>query len=206
MSGLVDNGQADWLKAELEDTLDEDYELELSEPALSLELREIYKRTHPPSIPRVEYFRSLLTLQAELIKLQDWVSYKQEKVVVIFEGRDAAGKGSVIKRITQRLNPRTARTVALPAPSDREKTQWYFQRYVPHLPAGGEIVLFDRSWYNRAGVERVMGFATEEQVEQFFRDAPEFERMLVRSGIRLIKYWFSITDEEQQMRFSNAHP
>ncbi len=201
MSGLVNNGHADWIKAELEDTLDEDYELEISEPALSLELREIYKRTHPPSIPRIEYLRSLLTLQAELIKLQDWVSFKQEKVVVIFEGRDSAGKGGVIKRITQRLNPRTVRVVALPAPSDREKTQWYFQRYVPHLPAGGEIVLFDRSWYNRAGVERVMGFATEEQVEQFFRDAPEFERMLVRSGICLIKYWFSITDEEQQMRF-----
>ncbi len=201
MSGLVNNGHVDWLKAELEDTLDEDYELEISEPALSLELREIYKRTHPPSIPRIEYLRSLLTLQAELIKLQDWVSFSREKVVVIFEGRDSAGKGGVIKRVTQRLNPRTVRVVALPAPSDREKTQWYFQRYVPHLPAGGEIVLFDRSWYNRAGVERVMGFATEEQVEQFFRDAPEFERMLVRSGIRLIKYWFSITDEEQQMRF-----
>jgi polyphosphate kinase len=201
MSQSVNNGQADWLKAELEDTLDEDYELEISEPALSLELREIYRKTHPPSIPRVEYFRALLTLQAELIKLQHWVSLKNEKVVVIFEGRDAAGKGGVIKRIAQRLNPRFVRVVALPAPSDREKTQWYFQRYVPHLPAGGEIVLFDRSWYNRAGVERVMGFATEEQVEQFFSDAPEFERMLVRSGIRLIKYWFSITDQEQQMRF-----
>jgi polyphosphate kinase len=120
---------------------------------------------------------------------------------VLFEGRDSAGKGGVIKRITQRLNPRVARVVALPAPSDREKTQWYFQRYVPHLPAGGEIVLFDRSWYNRAGVERVMGFADEDQVEEFFRDVPEFERMLVRSGITLVKYWFSITDEEQQMRF-----
>ena len=127
--------------------------------------------------------------------------YHKEKIVVIFEGRDSAGKGGVIKRITQRLNPRVVRVVALPAPTDREKTQWYFQRYVPHLPAGGEIVLFDRSWYNRAGVERVMGFATEDQVEQFFHDVPEFERMLVRSGIRLIKYWFSITDEEQQMRF-----
>ena len=140
-------------------------------------------------------------LQAELVKLQDWVAYHGEKVVVLFEGRDSAGKGGAIKRITQRLNPRVARVVALPAPSDREKTQWYFQRYVPHLPAGGEIVLFDRSWYNRAGVERVMGFADEDQVEQFFRDVPEFERMLVRSGIRLVKYWFSITDEEQQMRF-----
>jgi polyphosphate kinase 2 len=198
---MIDNAHADWLAVELADTLDEDYELEISEPALSLEIRKIYNRSHPPSIPRVEYLRALLSLQAELIKLQDWVSFKKEKVVVIFEGRDSAGKGGVIKRITQRLNPRGARVVALPAPSDREKTQWYFQRYVPHLPAGGEIVLFDRSWYNRAGVERVMGFATEEQVEEFFKDVPEFERMLVRSCIRLIKYWFSITDEEQQMRF-----
>jgi polyphosphate kinase 2 len=191
----------DWLEAELEDTLDEDYELEISEPALSLEIRKIYRKTHPSSIGRVEYFRALLRLQAELIKLQDWVAYHKQKLVVIFEGRDSAGKGSVIKRITHRLNPRVARVVALPAPSDREKTQWYFQRYVPHLPAGGEIVLFDRSWYNRSGVERVMGFATEDEVAQFFHDVPEFERMLVRSGIRLVKYWFSITDEEQQMRF-----
>ena len=153
MKTMVDDGHADWLEAELADTLDEDYELELSEPALSLEIREIYKHAHPPSIPRVEYLRALLRLQAELIKLQDWVSYNKEKVVLIFEGRDAAGKGGVIKRITQRLNPRGARVVALPAPSDREKTQWYFQRYVTHLPAGGEIVLFDRSWYNRAGVD-----------------------------------------------------
>ena len=124
------------------------------------------------------------------------------KVVVVFEGRDSAGKGGVIKRITQRLNPRICRVVALSAPSEREKSQWYFQRYVPHLPAGGEIVLFDRSWYNRAGVERVMGFCSEEDVEEFFRSVPEFERMLVRSGIILIKYWFSITDEEQQFRFT----
>ncbi len=191
----------DWLEAELADTLDEDYELELSEPALSEELRKIYRRTHPPTIPRPEYFRNLLRLQAELIKLQDWVVHTRTKVVVLFEGRDSAGKGGVIKRIAQRLNPRVCRVVALPAPTDREKTQWYFQRYVPHLPAGGEIVLFDRSWYNRAGVERVMGFATPAEVEEFFKDVPEFERMLVRSGIRLIKYWFSITDEEQQMRF-----
>lgn len=190
-----------WLEAELADTLDEDYELELSEPALSLELRKIYRKLHPPSIESKDYFRALIALQAELIKLQDWVQATKAKVVVVFEGRDAAGKGGVIKRITQRLDPRTCRVVALPAPSDREKTQWYFQRYVPHLPAGGEIVLFDRSWYNRAGVERVMGFATEGQVEEFFRDVPEFERMLVRSGIILIKYWFSVTDEEQQMRF-----
>ena len=153
------------------------------------------------TIDRKVYFRELLRLQAELIKLQDWVVHHKQKVVVVFEGRDSAGKGGAIKRITQRLNPRVARVVALPAPSDRERTQWYFQRYVPHLPAGGEIVLFDRSWYNRAGVERVMGFATPDEVEEFFRDVPEFERMLVRSGIRLVKYWFSITDEEQQLRF-----
>jgi len=199
MSEPTDDVQADWLEAELADTLDEDYELEISEPAL--EIRKIYNREHPPSIPRVEYLRALLTLQAELIKLQHWVLHTKEKIVIIFEGRDSAGKGGVIKLITQRLNPRVARVVALPAPSDRERTQWYFQRYVPHLPAGGEIVLFDRSWYNRAGVERVMGFATEEQVAEFFHDVPDFERMLVRSGIRLFKYWFSITDQEQQMRF-----
>ncbi len=197
-----DNGMAmDWLEAELADTLDEDYELELEDAQLSLEIAKVYKRSHPDTIQRADYFRALIRLQSELIKLQDWVQHHQKKVVVLFEGRDSAGKGGVIKRITQRLNPRVVRVVALPAPSDREKTQWYFQRYVPHLPAGGEIVLFDRSWYNRAGVERVMGFATEDQVSQFFNDVPEFERMLVRSGIILVKYWFSITDEEQQMRF-----
>ena len=197
----TDGREMDWLEAELADTLDEDYELELSEPALSLEIRKIYEKQHPPSLERKDYFRKLLALQAELIKVQDWLQYSGEKVVVIFEGRDSAGKGGVIKRITQRLNPRVARVVALPAPSEREKSQWYFQRYVPHLPAGGEMVLFDRSWYNRSGVEKVMGFATDAQVEQFFHDVPEFERMLVRSGIRVIKYWFSITDEEQQLRF-----
>jgi polyphosphate kinase 2 len=191
----------DWLQRELADTLDEDFELDLEDAILSEEIERIYRREHPDTIDRQVYFRELLRLQSELIRLQSWVQHHKEKVVVLFEGRDSAGKGGVIKRITQRLNPRVARTVALPAPSDREKTQWYFQRYVPHLPAGGEIVLFDRSWYNRAGVERVMGFADEDQVEQFFRDVPEFERMLVRSGIRLVKYWFSITDEEQQMRF-----
>jgi len=197
--GQPDN--MDWLEAELDDTLDEDFELEMSEPALSLELRRIYQRKHPETLDRRVYFRELLTLQSELIKLQDWVEYSGEKIAVLFEGRDAAGKGGVIKRITQRLNPRVCRVVALQKPSDRETRQWYFQRYVPHLPAGGEIVLFDRSWYNRAGVERVMGFATPAQVEEFFNDVPEFEKMLVRSGIRLIKYWFSITDEEQQLRF-----
>ena len=195
------NPTQDWLEAELADTLDEDYELELEDAVLSQEIKKIYKTHHPDTIDRRVYFQSLIRLQSELIKLQDWVQHSKEKVVVLFEGRDSAGKGGVIKRITQRLNPRVARVVALPAPTDREKTQWYFQRYVPHLPAGGEIVLFDRSWYNRAGVERVMGFATEDQVQDFFHDVPEFERMLVRSGIRLVKYWFSITDEEQQMRF-----
>ncbi len=198
---MQDHAPKDWLEAELQDTLDEDYELELEDAVLSQEIARIYRDTHPDQMPRIEYLRELLRLQAELIRLQDWVAYHGEKVVVLFEGRDSAGKGGAIKRITQRLNPRVARVVALPAPSDREKTQWYFQRYVPHLPAGGEIVLFDRSWYNRAGVERVMGFASDDQVEQFFDDVPDFERMLVRSGIRLVKYWFSITDEEQQMRF-----
>ena len=140
-------------------------------------------------------------MQEELIKLQQWVENEGEKLVIIFEGRDAAGKGGAIRRITQNLNPREFNVVALPKPSTEEKNQWYFQRYVPHLPAGGEIVLFDRSYYNRAGVERVMGFASDDQVEQFFRDVPEFERMLVRSGIIVLKYWFSISDEEQQLRF-----
>jgi len=194
-------GSQDWLDAELADTFDEEYELALEDAVLSKEIGRIYSDRHPDMIDRRTYFQSLIRLQADLIKLQDWVQYHRKKVVVVFEGRDSAGKGGVIKRISQRLNPRVVRTVALPAPSDRERTQWYFQRYVPHLPAGGEIVLFDRSWYNRAGVERVMGFATEDQVEEFFRDVPEFERMLVRSGIVVVKYWFSITDEEQQMRF-----
>ena len=143
----------------------------------------------------------MLRLQKELIKLQDWVAYQKLKLVVLFEGRDAAGKGGVIKRVTQRLNPRTCKVVALSAPTERERSQWYFQRYVSHLPAAGEIVLFDRSWYNRAGVERVMGFCTEADCQEFFRTVPEFERMLVRSGIILVKYWFSITDEEQNLRF-----
>jgi polyphosphate kinase len=150
---------------------------------------------------RRQYFSELFHLQAELVKLQDWVVAKREKVVILFEGRDAAGKGGAIKRFTQRLNPRVCRVVALPAPSDRERTQWYFQRYAAHLPAAGEIVCFDRSWYNRAGVEHVMGFCTPEEYEEFYRSVPEFERMLVRSGIHLIKYWFSITDEEQHVRF-----
>jgi polyphosphate kinase len=150
---------------------------------------------------RATYFSEIFRLQAELVKLQDWVVATGQKVVILFEGRDAAGKGGAIKRITMRMNPRVCRAVALPAPTERERTQWYFQRYVSHLPAAGEIVLFDRSWYNRAGVERVMGFCTPAEYEEFYRSVPEFERMLVRSGIRLIKYWFSITDEEQHLRF-----
>jgi len=148
-----------------------------------------------------EYLKELGKLQLELVKLQEWVKAKGLKVVVIFEGRDAAGKGGVIKRITECLNPRICRVAALPAPTEREKTQWYFQRYAAHLPAAGEIVIFDRSWYNRAGVERVMGFCTEEEYDEFLRTCPEFERMLLRSGIILIKYWFSVSDEEQERRF-----
>src|ERR1700744_1087276 len=147
------------------------------------------------------YEKELERLQVELVRLQDWVLHKGMKVVVVFEGRDTAGKGGTIKRITEKTNPRVVRTVALGTPTERERTQWYFQRYVPHLPAAGEIVLFDRSWYNRAGVERVMGFCTPEEYDEFFRSVPEFERMLVRAGIRVLKYWFSITDEEQHLRF-----
>ncbi len=190
-----------WLDLELEDDLDEELEQAIDDTRIPAELREILKTRKKSTIDRNFYFRELVRLQAELVKLQDWVAHRRLKLVILFEGRDSAGKGGAIKRITQRVNPRTCRVVALPAPSDREKTQWYFQRYVPHLPAAGEIVLFDRSWYNRAGVERVMGFATETEVEEFFRDVPDFERMLVRSGIVVVKYWFSITDQEQQLRF-----
>jgi polyphosphate kinase len=188
------------ISRDLADSYDEELEMELEDrhplpdmPATQDAVDEREYRRH--------YFRQLFRLQAELVKLQDWVVASREKIVILFEGRDAAGKGGAIKRITQRLNPRVCRVVALPAPNDRERTQWYFQRYVPHLPAAGEIVLFDRSWYNRAGVEHVMGFCTREEYEEFFRSVPEFERMLVRSGIRLLKYWFSITDEEQHVRF-----
>lgn len=155
----------------------------------------------PKRIKTIAYENKLAELQIELVKLQEWIKYKGLKVVVIFEGRDAAGKGGTIKRITQSLNPRVCRVVALGTPTERQKNQWYFQRYVPHLPAAGEMVLFDRSWYNRAGVERVMGFCTMEEVQEFFRSCPEFERMLVRSGIILIKYWFSVSNEEQERRF-----
>ena len=147
------------------------------------------------------YELELANLQLELAKLQAWIQREGLKVVVIFEGRDAAGKGGVIKRISERLNPRIVRTIALGTPTEKEKTQWYFQRYVPHLPAAGEMVLFDRSWYNRAGVEHVMGFCTEDEYQEFMRSCPEFERMLVRSGITLIKYWFSVSDDEQESRF-----
>jgi len=157
----------------------------------------------PKKIDKKTYERELERLQIELVKLQQWVKQEGLRVLVVFEGRDAAGKGGTIKRITGTLNPRTCKVVALPIPTERETTQWYFQRYVAHLPAAGEIALFDRSWYNRPGVERVMGWCTEGQVQEFFRDCPEFERMLVRSGIVLIKYWFSISDEEQDNRFQD---
>ena len=160
-----------------------------------------YQISDQERLDRRTYFQELVRLQRELIKLQDWVVDRGERIVVIFEGRDSAGKGGAIKRITQRLNPRVCRVAALPAPTEREQSQWYFQRYVAHLPAAGEIVLFDRSWYNRVGVERVMGFCTDTQYEEFFQSVPEFERMLIRSGIRLVKYWFSITDDEQHSRF-----
>ncbi|WP_019938447.1 polyphosphate kinase 2 [Bordetella sp. FB-8] len=181
------------------DSLDEELEMELDDERLDAMLEGDH--AGDSDMDRRQYFRELLRLQGELVKLQDWVVDKKLKIVVLFEGRDAAGKGGAIKRITQRLNPRVCRVAALPAPNDRERTQWYFQRYVSHLPAGGEIVLFDRSWYNRAGVERVMEFCTDEEYEEFFRSVSEFEKMLVRSGIVLIKYWFSISDEEQHRRF-----
>ncbi|HEX4197537.1 MAG TPA: polyphosphate kinase 2 [Caulobacteraceae bacterium] len=200
-----DDVHARRVAAERADDRDEELEMEMDDDGDN-RLAEIVsdladEALSPEALSRRQYFEDLFRLQAELVKLQDWVVHEQRKVVVLFEGRDAAGKGGVIKRITQRLNPRVCRVVALPAPSERERSQWYFQRYVPHLPAAGEIVLFDRSWYNRAGVERVMGFCSEAEVEEFFRSAPEFERMLVRAGITVIKYWFSITDEEQHFRF-----
>ena len=186
---LLDAEQIERLRDDILDSIDEELEMEVDDDqAISASAR----RT---------YFRELLRLQGELVKLQDWVGATKQRVVILFEGRDAAGKGGVIKRITQRLNPRVCRVAALPAPNDRERTQWYFQRYVAHLPAAGEIVLFDRSWYNRAGVERVMGFCSDDEYEEFFRTVPEFEKMLVRSGIRIIKYWFSISDDEQHARF-----
>ena len=189
------------VEAEIADSFDEELEMELDDNRLARLLDGKEHDEDAGLLDRQFYFKELFRLQHELIKLQDWVVNTKAKVVVVFEGRDAAGKGGVIKRITQRLNPRVVRVVALSAPTERERSQWYFQRYVPHLPAGGEVVLFDRSWYNRAGVERVMGFCTDNDVEEFFRDVPEFEKMLVRSGITLIKYWFSISDDEQHLRF-----
>ena len=167
----------------------------------SIQIDEEDEAPKTKKISKDDYFNALGKLQIELVKLQEWVKAKGLKVVVLFEGRDAAGKGGSIKRITEPLNPRICRVIALPAPTEREKTQWYFQRYIEHLPAAGEIVLLDRSWYNRAGVERVMGFCTEDEYWEFMRTCPEFERMLVRSGIILIKYWFSVSDEEQERRF-----
>ncbi len=194
--------ELDRIKAEIADSFDEELEMEIDESRLEALLDDLSDHPDREQIERRVYFRELFRLQHELVRLQDWVQHKGLKVVVIFEGRDSAGKGGAIKRITQRLNPRVCRVAALPAPNERERSQWYFQRYAAHLPAAGEIVLFDRSWYNRAGVERVMGFCTEDEYEEFFRSVPEFERMLVRSGIVLLKYWFSITDEEQQFRFN----
>ncbi|MDB5963686.1 MAG: hypothetical protein JWQ72_186 [Polaromonas sp.] len=180
------------IRNDLIDSYDEELEMELEDRTLAeLTGEEPEGRHSGDKEARRQYFRELFRLQGELVKLQDWVVSTGHKVVILFEGRDAAGKGGVIKRITQRLNPRICRVAALPAPNDRERTQWYFQRYVSHLPAAGEIVLFNRSWYNRAGVERVMGFCTDEQYEEFFRTVPDFEKMLVSSGIQLIKYWFS---------------
>ena len=203
-TGNTDNTQEDQIEMmqrihrDIIDSYDEELEMEVDDRDLGEPGAE---RSEEEKARRRLYFKELFRLQGELVKLQDWVQHTKAKIVVIFEGRDSAGKGGAIKRITQRLNPRVCRVAALPAPNDRERTQWYFQRYVSHLPAGGEIVLFDRSWYNRAGVERVMGFCNDEEYEEFFRSVPEFERMLVRSGIKVIKYWFSITDEEQHLRF-----
>ncbi|SNX29552.1 polyphosphate kinase 2, PA0141 family [Polynucleobacter meluiroseus] len=189
---------ADWYQRaqeEILDSMDEELEMELDDDRLSQD------SSHGSSISRQTYFKELFRLQGELVKLQDWVVKNNLKVAVLFEGRDSAGKGGAIKRITQRLNPRVCKVVALTAPSERERTQWYFQRYISQLPAGGEIVLFDRSWYNRAGVEKVMGFCTDAEYEEFLKTVPELERMLINSGVILIKYWFSISDEEQYNRF-----
>ena len=190
------------IRNDLIDSYDEELEMELEDRTVAELMGEpVPEHSLQDKEDRRLYFRELFRLQGELVKLQDWVMETGHKVVILFEGRDAAGKGGVIKRITQRLNPRVCRVAALPAPNERERTQWYFQRYVSYLPAAGEIVLFDRSWYNRAGVERVMGFCTDEQYEEFFKTVPAFEKMLVGSGIQLIKYWFSISDEEQHSRF-----
>jgi polyphosphate kinase 2 len=166
------------------------------------EKKHIKKENKSGKLSKEYYESELMRLELELVKLQEWIKNKGLKVVVIFEGRDAAGKGGVIKRITESLNPRYCKVVALGVPTEREKSQWYFQRYIPHLPAAGEMVLFDRSWYNRAGVEKVMGFCTPEQYDEFLLSCPEYERMIIRSGIILVKYWFSVSDEEQEKRFT----
>src|ERR1700739_3042947 len=189
------------IRQDVADTLDEELELELDDHRLDAAVDDAPDAESRYTIDRRVYFKELFRLQGELVKLQDWVQHEKRKVVVLFEGRDSAGKGGAIKRITQRLNPRVCRVAALPAPNERERTQWYFQRYVAHLPAAGEMVLFDRSWYNRAGVEHVMGFCTESEYEEFLHSCPEFERILGRAGIMLIKYWFSVSDEEQERRF-----
>ncbi len=190
------------LHEDMLDSLDEELEMEIDDGRMDALIREATDAAVADlDLDRRSYFKELFRLQGELVKLQDWVVANNLKVVVLFEGRDAAGKGGVIKRITQRHNPPVCRVAAQPAPGQRERSQWYFQRYVSHLPAGGEIVLFDRSWYNRAGVERVMGFCSDAELEEFFHSVPEFEKMLIRSGIILIKYWFSITDDEQNRRF-----
>jgi polyphosphate kinase 2 len=203
MGNVLDNDEyRNRIHAEMIDSFDEEMEMEVDDDRMNHLIAESsVPMSEESNAARQVYFRELFRLQGELVKLQDWVVNNKLKVVVLCEGRDAAGKGGVIKRITQRLNPRVCRVAALPAPSERERTQWYFQRYVSHLPAGGEIVLFDRSWYNRAGVEHVMGFCTDDEYEEFFRTVPEFEKMLIRSGIILIKYWFSISDDEQHLRF-----
>ncbi|MGY4396000.1 polyphosphate kinase 2 [Sphingomonas sp. UYAg733] len=192
----------DRVKQEIADSFDEELEMEIDESRYETLLADLADHPDREQVERRVYFRGLVRLQHELVRLQDWVQHKRLKVVFIFEGRDSAGKGGAIKRITQRLNPRVCRVAALPAPNERERTQRYFQRYAAHLPGAGEIVLFDRSWYNRAGAERVMGFCSEEECEEFFRSVPEFEPMLVRSDIILLKYWFSITGAEWEFRFN----
>ncbi|WP_137152542.1 polyphosphate kinase 2 [Devosia sp. FKR38] len=201
MNERLSQSDLDRIRDEIADSFDEELELQFEDDQLDALAGDLVPHHRRSSLDRRIYFRELFRLQHELVRLQDWIAHHGLKVAVIFEGRDSAGKGGAIKRITQRLNPRVCRVVALPAPNDREKTQWYFQRYVPHLPAAGEMVLFDRSWYNRAGVERVMGFCTPTELEEFFRTVPDFERMLVGSGIILIKFWFSISNEEQEFRF-----
>jgi len=198
MTSTKHKEMAEWYQRaqeEILDSMDEELEMELDDARLSPD------GGSGSVIPRQVYFKELFRLQGELVKLQDWVVENKLKVAVLFEGRDSAGKGGAIKRITQRLNPRVCKVVALTAPSERERTQWYFQRYISNLPAGGEIVLFDRSWYNRAGVEKVMGFCTDDEYEEFLRTVPDLERMMINSGIILIKYWFSISDDEQYNRF-----